>query len=700
MNDNRHTPPCCHLGMKKCTNSLWIFLLCCLLAAPIISAHDDPNANVPSIRAVRADSPVTLDGVLDEPFWQEADAGTGFIEKRSQKPVKDQTFIRAAYNDEYLFIAVECMDEAVEEIVAVERRDDRVLRGDDHIEVHLDPFHDHRSEYVFSTNTVGTRLDSKTGAGGGSNTGWSADWETACKIYEDRWIVEIQIPFSAVNYFRRGDQTWGLNVFRELPRLESLTAWSFDRTDYTSVRHFGHLTGLNLDKTSFDRNWEWEPYVSTRYDFGGGDEELVTETGIDVSFRLTPSITTAWTLNPDFGEVESDADTIELRDTERFLPEQRPFFREGEELFGMPHMLYHSRRFTDIDTALKTTGKVGKTNFNFLDVYGDATRGDSFYGNSTVFRAVQELGEKSSVGYFVSNSDFDEGHSRVGSLDSLFYLTDNLTWQFQGSVADDQIDDKDGLELKNSTDYLGFTSVDYRNYPWIMSLSYDAVGEEFDPLLGYVPRSNIFGPTAWIQYGIEQDTGWYKFHSSTFQAQLYERENGETFIRDFQGSTEFEFHNNIAIQYSLDEEYRNPYDNWRGRLGFFIFTNDFWKVTDFFWSTGEYEEIEFQEFIFSRRIKLHERLPIRYTCTVRLEDDIPQDKERTVWLNQVIFDYHFTEDMWLKTSIQNQDHSKHNISVIYGWEFIKNADWYLVYNSVNKGEDTEQSVFTKVAYRF
>ena len=81
-------------------------------------------------------------------------------------------------------------------------------------------------------------------------------------------------------------------------------------------------------------------------------------------------------------------------------------------------------------------------------------------------------------------------------------------------------------------------------------------------------------------------------------------------------------------------------------------------------------------------------------------DRVHEDEERTVWLNQVVFDYHLTNDMWVKTSIQNQNDNKHNVSVIYGWEFIKNVDWFLVCNSVNKGDKTEQSVFSKIAYRF
>lgn len=47
----------------------------------------------------------------------------------------------------------------------------------------------------------------------------------------------------------------------------------------------------------------------------------------------------------------ADPDTIELRDTERFLRERRPFFREGDELFATPLNIYYSRLLTDIDAG-------------------------------------------------------------------------------------------------------------------------------------------------------------------------------------------------------------------------------------------------------------------------------------------------------------------------------------------------------------
>ena len=176
-------------------------------------AHDDPNADVPSVEALQVDAEMKVDGVLDEPFWQKADIATDFIDERTHQVAPLRTVTRIAYTKRHLYVSVECFDDKIGEIRATERREDRFFRGDDFVEVQFDPFHDHRSKYAFFSNPLGTKLDAKSGAAPGSfNTGWSAEWDLAAKIHEDRWTVEMRIPFGIMNYYRGDDQTWGLNI--------------------------------------------------------------------------------------------------------------------------------------------------------------------------------------------------------------------------------------------------------------------------------------------------------------------------------------------------------------------------------------------------------------------------------------------------------------------------------------------------------
>ncbi|RJP21405.1 MAG: hypothetical protein C4527_23570 [Candidatus Omnitrophota bacterium] len=662
------------------------------------SAHDDPNAPVPSFRALKVDAPLTVDGLLDEPFWRNCEVTSNFIDIRSQKPAEQQTLVRVAYTRKYLYIAVECLDDNIAEIRASERREDRSFDGDDWIEVHFDPPHNHRGKYAFFSNPLGARADASEGPSGVFNRGWTAEWDLAATIQADRWVFEMRIPFGVMNYERKDDQTWGINFTRCLRRTDVTSFWNYNPTDYYKPRHFGHLTGLDLADSEFDRNFEIAPYVSTRVDFNG-DTDTIFQTGLDASFRLTPAITTAWTINPDFGQVEADDDTIELRDTERFLSEKRLFFREGEELLNLTHRLYYSRRFTDIQAGAKVSGRWNDTNFALLNIQGDAVHDETRHGNTTVFRALQDIGEKSSLGYYLSDAEFDDGHSRVAGVDGYFFLTDDWRYRMQGSVADDRMENEIGRITKDRIDYLGSSSLIYNKYPWDIHLDYTGISEGFNPTLGYIPRRDIFGPSFRAAYNHASDERWYKRLYASFDTKLYENENGKTILRDYSFDTDIVFHNDYGILLGHDEDFHDPYDNTRTVAGVSMNNSDLWKSMEVSYGWGQFEAIDYDEVNVGKRFKPIDRLPIRYEFTIRFEDD-PIGKDETVWLNRIVFDFYFTDKMWIKSSVQNRANSIHNLSVIYGWEFVRNAHWYLVFNSVGDKEETGNSIFTKIAYTF
>ena len=122
---------------------------------------------------------------------------------------------------------------------------------------------------------------------------------------------------------------------------------------------------------------------------------------------------------------------------------------------------------------------------------------------------------------------------------------------------------------------------------------------------------------------------------------------------------------------------------------------------DFGYAFGVFEEVEYEELEFGRHFKFIEQWPIRYEYVVRFEEDRDGDED-TIWLNRVVFDYFFSDLMWIKSAIQHRSTEVHNISVIYGWEFVKDAHFYLVYNGIREEDDPEtgHSIFVKMAYTF
>ncbi len=674
-------------------------LVCWTAAAGLLAgwAHDDPAAPVPSVRALRVEAPLVVDGRLEEPFWAQCEATTGLVDTRTHAPAADQTLIRVAYTRTHLYIAGECLESDMSHIRATERREDRAFIGDDWVEIHLDPPHNHRGKYAFFTNPLGTKADANEGPSGIFNYGWSADWDCAAQILPDRWTFEMRIPLSVLNYFRRDGATWGFNVTRLQRRTDVTSFWSYNPTDMYKPRHFGHLTGLDLADARFNRQWEITPYASARVDFNA-TTELTPRAGLDVSFRLAPAITTAWTLFPDFGHVEADDDTIELRDTERFLPEKRLFFREGEELMRMPHRLYYSRRITEMDAAMKVSGLLPGFSFNFLDAQSEFAHDGHFYGNAAVLRVMQDVGERSYLGYYASAAHLNEGQSYSGSVDGYCFLTDAWRVRFQGAVSREQLESPSGAG-REGTDFLGDGSVIYSRYPWELGLTYTAITEGFKPLLGYIPRRDIFGPSGLAQFNQRSGDGWYKQLTVTYLPRWYLNGAGRTALHDHGAYANVIFRNDLGVRLGADVDYHAPYHNRRWLTGLDLWASDYYRAVNLTWATGEFERTTYNEFLWGKRFKFWERLPIRHEFVLRFEDHVERGED-TVWLNRVVADLYLTRDMWVKASFQNRHSGVHNYSVIYGWKLKYNTYWYVVYNEVEDNGQTERSVLTKVTYTF
>ncbi|HOW65553.1 MAG TPA: DUF5916 domain-containing protein, partial [Candidatus Paceibacterota bacterium] len=440
------------------------------------------------------------------------------------------------------------------------------------------------------------------------------------------------------------------------------------------------------------------PYVSAQLNLDG-DTSTELKTGLDVSVRLTPSITTAWTINPDYGQIEADADTIELRDTERFLPEKRPFFREGDELMQMRHLLYYSRRFTDIDGGAKVSGEWNGYKFAMLDVLGDVSHGDERYGNSAVFRVLQSVRERSNLGYYLSDSEFEEGHSRVLGTDGYFYLSDAWRVRFQFAGANEQNVPAPGTSARDLWDYLGATTIIYDLYPWEFGLSYDAISDQFNPALGYIPRQDIFGPTFYASYNRQSREDWYKNVSLFYENQNFWNEAGDSTLRDNELFGRLVFPNDFGIRLGQDISYHDPYNNWRTEGGISFLTSDYWKSVELGYALGEFEEMHYHEIDLGKNFKPFERWPISWDFVVRFED-YPDGSQEVAWLNRVVFDLYLRKNMWIKTSLQHRNDEIHNLSVIYGWEYRKNSWFYFVVNDVKNDTEDGLSLLTKVVYSF
>ncbi|HUP20244.1 MAG TPA: DUF5916 domain-containing protein, partial [Gemmatimonadota bacterium] len=303
------------------------------------------DSRAPTAVAVPVEGEIEIDGRLDEPTWRNAAAADRFIQfdPVSGEPATQRTEVRFAYDDEHLYIGARMYDDhGADGVVGrLTRRDGRP--SGDSIEIIFDTFLDHLGRTIFWINPAGVRGDSYGPGGSNPDSSWDPIWRAKTTVDAEGWTAEMEIPFSQLRFPRGTEQTWGLQIWRQVDRLNETQMWSYwTRDQQGGPSRFGHLNGIVAPASGADR-LEVLPYVTaqaeTRAEIDADDpfaEERsgTMRVGADLKYLVTSDLTLTATLNPDFGQAEVDPAVVNLSAFETFFPEKREFFIEGRGLFS------------------------------------------------------------------------------------------------------------------------------------------------------------------------------------------------------------------------------------------------------------------------------------------------------------------------------------------------------------------------------
>jgi hypothetical protein len=318
------------------------------------SGAESDSARVLSAR--RLQSGVRIDGHLDDSAWASAEVASNFRQREPSEGTAATlpTEVRVLWDDDALYVAARMQDPSPDSIIALLARRDEVTPSDEFF-VGIDGDRDRRTAYVFSVTPRGTRTDVLIYNDNMRDPSWDAVWEGAARIDEGGWTAEMRIPLTQLR--ARRDASWGVNFFRWIARRREDTQWALiPRASPAWVSHYGELRGVT--PTSTPRRLEIVPYTVGRVTRAPGKAadpfhrrmRPVATLGADLKAGLGPFTVTA-AINPDFGQVEADPSEVNLTSIETFLPEKRPFFVEGVDLFDFSlgyffgsEKLFYSRR--------------------------------------------------------------------------------------------------------------------------------------------------------------------------------------------------------------------------------------------------------------------------------------------------------------------------------------------------------------------
>ena len=317
--------------------------------APAGTGTEYRHSGAPRARAVRVNGGIALDGVLDEAVWSSSPPIEDFIQTLPLEgdPVSERTQVRIVYDDDAVYVGALLADRSP--VTTRLARRDAGLGDSDILVVLLDSYHDHETAYRFWTNPSGVKGDAiVTGNGTGrGDASWDPVWEVATQVTAEGWTAEMRIPFSQLRFSPDRSQVWGLQIERNINRLQENATFPFTPLlERAGVSRFAHLDGIAGIEPG--RRLELLPYAVARGEYvqleapseidfqnpyrSGSDH--FGSMGLDLKYRLSSNLTLDGTINPDFGQVELDPSVINLTAFETRYAERRPFFVEGADIFG------------------------------------------------------------------------------------------------------------------------------------------------------------------------------------------------------------------------------------------------------------------------------------------------------------------------------------------------------------------------------
>ena len=493
---------------RPVVSTLVLFGLCSVVHPPAAARQDSaaevdpvlidgPPAPVPpavmsrdergrvTVRAVRLDEGIRLDGVLDEPAYAEVPAVTGFVQLMPDAgaPATERTEAWILFDDTNVYVSARVWDSAPpSRWVANEmRRDTSQLRQNDTFTVLFDTFYDRRNGLSFYTNPLGARADAQLTNEGNPNEDWNPVWDVRTGRFGGGWTVEMEIPFKTLRYRSEPPHVWGVQLRRAirhknewvyLTRLPTAAGAGGGARGIFRVSAAGTLVGLDPPPAS--RNLEVKPYA-----IGGATTDLTAspaienaasgDVGLDVKYGITGNLTADFTWNTDFAQVEVDERQVNLTRFPLFFPEKREFFLEGRGIFGfarggvtggprppggggagggifgdvnVPQLFYSRRigleraaagasRVVPIVGGARVTGKVGAFDVGALNLQaGDERLSGTEATNFTVLRLRRDILRRSSVGAMFTNrsvSRIAPGSSQAYGVDATFAFHDSIS---------------------------------------------------------------------------------------------------------------------------------------------------------------------------------------------------------------------------------------------------------------------------------
>ncbi len=283
--------------------------------------------------------PIKIDGYLDELAWQTAEVAKNFWLKwpKADEPANPKTEVRVTCDDKFLYVAAMVFDSGANIFQSLKR--DAGYWSSDGFAVLLDPANKATNGYFFATTSAGVQTEGLLVAGDDNDDffTWDNRWFVETKILANGWTAEFAIPLQILR-FDENQKTWGLNFIRNDASNGFYHTWTHIPLQFngTDLGYTGRLIWENPPHRT-KGNINLSPYLNHSISKDYEENEPWKNkpgAGLDAKIGIGSAMNLDLTVNPDFSQIESDEQVINLTRFDVQLPEKRTFFLENADIFS------------------------------------------------------------------------------------------------------------------------------------------------------------------------------------------------------------------------------------------------------------------------------------------------------------------------------------------------------------------------------
>ena len=403
--------------------------------------------------SIKAES-IIVDGVLDEPEWANAFSKNEFYQTSpfNLERTKDETLAYIFSNKDGIYVGF-VNKQSNSSMLSKKTLRDEMTSLSDKNSINIDFDGDGNKAYILAVNLGDSLFDAIKIKTGDFKTDWDGDWIAKTKRYDGYWVSEFYLP-------------WNLVLMNQPPGNKRTIKYSFLRykaNEQIWVSSSGSMASRpdyfekldSLEIANYTKSkLNYFPYISTNQNSVTKFDD--NKVGAEIFYNSGTGKQINATLNPDFGQAESDDVVINFSAQETFYSEKRAFFNENQSLFNINnydrYSVMNTRRigsapsyecaqennsdeceeakknYSDIDYALRYSQKTGKTEMGFFT----ARENDEPFSVGRNFYAIRSrtnLGSKT-LGYMLTHVDdsFNNSTATVNVIDYVNVKSNQLTY--------------------------------------------------------------------------------------------------------------------------------------------------------------------------------------------------------------------------------------------------------------------------------